>query len=117
MSVCFQNCCSLLNPDLTVAVLVLMSVEGAAVISEGDPQIFGFVVVWDCGLVVKMDWSGGEHSHVDTLAHVEFEVVLLGYVFHHVKGLLHGLWVVANQNGVICVGQVKQWCVLAVEGG
>ncbi len=54
---------------------------------------------------------------MDTLAHVEFEVVLLGYVFNQVEGLLHCVWVVAYQDGVICVGQVKEWCVLAVKGG
>ena len=68
-----EACFDFANPGSDVC-------EGAAIISEDDPQVFGSVVVWDCGVVCELDGVGGVHFHVDAFGCVEFEVVEFGYV-------------------------------------
>ena len=54
---------------------------------------------------------------MDAFGCVEFEVVKLGNMLYMVQGLLDCGVVAAYQDGVICTGQVKEWCVDVVEGG
>ena len=68
-----EACSDFANPGSDVC-------EGAAVISEDDPQVFGSVVVGDWGVVCEVDGEGGVHFHVDLFGCVEFEVVEFGYV-------------------------------------
>ena len=81
--------------------------EGAAVISEYDSKVLGFVVVWHEGVVCEVDGGCGVHLHVDTFAFVEVEVVEFGNLFNQLEGLLDCGWVLAYQNSVICVGKIK----------
>ena len=69
----FEASSDFANPGVDVC-------EGAAVIPEDDSQVFGSVVVWDCGVVCEVDGVGGVHFHVDAFGCVEFEVVEFGYV-------------------------------------
>ena len=68
-----ETCPDLAYPGIDVC-------ESAAVIPEDDPQVFGSVVVWYCGVVCELDGVCGVHFHVNTFGCVEFEVVEFGYV-------------------------------------